>query len=77
MKIQDIILGGIFLIFLYKRDSRLLILLAELFLLISIPLFSLRIFFTAQRLTYFAALFILASILFQISLFIYQKTDKI
>ncbi|OGG10122.1 hypothetical protein A2154_00145 [Candidatus Gottesmanbacteria bacterium RBG_16_43_7] len=65
MKIQDIILGGLALLLIYKRDNRLLITIAMLLLLISIPLFSLRIFFTAQRLTYFAALFIFIAILFQ------------
>jgi len=65
MNLQDIIFLLVVLILLYKRNYKYFIYLGLLSLLISVPLFSFWVFFTAQRLTYYAAAFFLfATILF-------------
>lgn len=66
MKIQDIIFLVTVLILLFKRDSRLFLLTGLSAILISIPLFYLQIFFTAQRLVYYGAFFILVATIIMI-----------
>ncbi len=62
MKIQDIFFFIIFIILLIKRDPRLTAGAGIIFLILSIPLFSFWIFFTAERLTWYAAVFYLLSV---------------
>jgi hypothetical protein len=64
MKPQDIIFIAILLILLFARKPQLIVIAGLTCLFLSIPLFSSWIFFTAQRLTYYAAaFFVVASIL--------------
>ena len=64
MKIQDLFFVIILAVLLYKKNLKLIILSGILFLVLAIPLFGFWIFFTAQRLVYFAALFFLIAALF-------------
>lgn len=65
MKIQDIIFILLLIVLLYKRNQYLFIWCAFGAVLLAIPLFQLQIFFTAQRLMYYAyALILLATLLF-------------
>jgi hypothetical protein len=66
VKIQDILflLGLFFLI--YKKDSRLSLIVGISLLFVAIPLFFLQIFFTAQHLVYYSAAFILLSVFIMI-----------
>jgi hypothetical protein len=66
MKIQDL---GFFLLFglvLWRRNSRLSIIIGLICLILAIPLFKFWIFFTAERLTWYAAAFFAFAILTQI-----------
>lgn len=68
MKIQDVLFFIILLILLWKRDPRFSITLGVVSLLLAIPLFATWTFFTAERLTWYAAaFFFLATILHFIS----------
>lgn len=67
MKIQDIGFLIIFLAVLWTKNSRLTTLIGLFCLVLAIPLFSLWIFFTAQRLVIYAAAFFTLSIIWQIS----------
>ncbi len=61
MKPQDIIFFLLFLLFVYKRNSRWTTIAGIVCLLIAMPLFAKWIFFTAERLTWYAgALFCLS-----------------
>jgi hypothetical protein len=62
MKIQDIGFIVVLLVLLCWRNPKLLIAAGLISLILSIPLFSAWIFFTAQRLTYYAAAFFLVAI---------------
>jgi len=64
MKIQDIIFFIVFALLLFKRDPKLMVIVGLVSLLLSIPLFSFWIFFTAERLTWYAAAFFLTAIIF-------------
>ncbi len=66
MKPQDIIFFIILLVFIYKRNSTWAVFAGLLCLFISIPLFAKWIFFTAERLTWYAAGFFLLAIVIQI-----------
>ena len=57
MKTQDLIFGVIFLLVVLARRQRLAMVVGLLFLGLSIPLFRFWIFFTAERLTWYAAAF--------------------
>lgn len=59
MKPQDILFIIGFLLILYKRNSNLSVAIGILLLILSIPLFSFWIFFTAERLVMYAAAFFL------------------
>ena len=62
MKIQDLIFLIIFILVIIKRDSRLATIIGIACLALSIPLFALYVFFTAEHLVYYAAAFFLLSI---------------
>lgn len=66
MKIQDIIFLILFVVLLYKRDPRWFVGLGMISLIVSVPLFSFWIFFTAERLTWYAGAFLLVSIILQL-----------
>ncbi|MDP3987642.1 MAG: hypothetical protein Q8P80_00675 [Candidatus Levybacteria bacterium] len=61
MKIQDFAFLLVFALLFFRRDPRIFALAGIACLIISIPLFSLWVFFTAERLTWYAAAFFLAS----------------
>ena len=64
MKFQDIIFLIVFLIVILKRDSRLSTVAGIICLILSIPLFALWVFFTAQHLVWYSTAFFLLSIVF-------------
>jgi hypothetical protein len=74
MKPQDILFFLILFFFLYKRNSKWTAIAGLVSLLISIPLFAKWVFFTAERLTWYAAGFFLLAIVLQ--LFYTPKTKK-
>ena len=63
MKIQDVVFILFFVFLVFKRNPRWAVYAGVISLLLSIPLFSLWIFFTAERLTWYAAAFFLISII--------------
>ncbi len=67
MKPQDSIFLIVLLLLIYKRDSRLTAILGIGSLILAIPLFATWTFFTAERLTWYAAGFFLLSIIFALS----------
>jgi len=66
VKIQDLAFFIVFIILLIKRDSKLAAGAGIISLILSIPLFSFWIFFTAERLTWYAAAFFLLSVIFHL-----------
>jgi len=66
MKIQDIVFFIVFISLLIKRDPRLAAGAGIISLILSIPLFSFWIFFTAERLTWYVAAFFLLSVIFHL-----------
>lgn len=69
MKIQDILFIIILVILVWKRNPKFLLIAGILSLILAIPLFKLWVFFTADRLVWYAAgFFALASILLFIKL---------
>jgi len=62
MKPQDLIFFLVLAVLIYFRKSRLAALAGLISLLLSIPLFAFWIFFTAERLTWYAAAFFLLAI---------------
>lgn len=62
MKLQDIIFLIVFVLLILKRNSRLSTIAGIICLALSIPLFALWIFFTAEHLIWYAAAFFLLSI---------------
>lgn len=62
MKPQDILFLLIILVLLWKRNPKYLLIAGLLCLLLSIPLFHFWIFFTAERLVWYAAAFFLTAI---------------
>ncbi|MEK7517982.1 MAG: hypothetical protein AAB583_05505 [Patescibacteria group bacterium] len=63
MKIQDIVFLIVFSILLYKGNPKWMAAAGIISLFLSIPLFSLWIFFTAERLTWYAGAFFVLSII--------------
>lgn len=61
MKIQDVIFFIILAVAAFQRKPKLAAILGLACLILSIPLFSLWVFFTAERLTWYAAAFFLLS----------------
>lgn len=74
MKIQDILFLLILAFLIYKKDSRLSLVFGLGALILSIPLFFLQIFFTAQHLVYYAFFFIFLSIVY--NLIKYENTKS-
>lgn len=66
MKIQDIIFFITLAVLLASRRERLLIWAGLISLILAIPLFAKWIFFTAERLTWYAAAFFFIFILFSL-----------
>lgn len=62
MKIQDILFFALLIFLVYKQNPKLSATFGILALIASIPLFSLWIFFTAERLVWYAAAFLLLCI---------------
>ena len=66
MKIQDIgfliILTGV----LFLRNAKIAVLIGLAYLVLAIPLFAKWVFFTAERLTWYAAAFFLAAVIIHI-----------
>jgi len=73
MKIQDFGFIIVAILLIYKRNPRWLVIGGLICLILSIPLFSVWIFFTAQRLTYYAAAFFLMAILLYLILYRTKK----
>lgn len=63
MKVQDTFFFAVFLLLLLKRNPRLYAFAGLLCLILAIPLFTSWIFFTAERLTWYAGAFLAASAL--------------
>ncbi len=61
MKIQDILFFITFGLLLHRRDPKLFAIFGALAFILAIPLFSLLVFFTAERLTWYAGAFFLAA----------------
>jgi hypothetical protein len=55
MKVQDIAFGLLFLFVIWRRNSKLAVILGLVCLILAMPLFKFWIFFTAERLTWYAA----------------------
>lgn len=66
MKIQDILFFLVFAFAVWKRNPKLAVIIGLTLLIASIPLFSFWIFFTAERLTWYAAGFFLLAIMFNL-----------
>jgi hypothetical protein len=66
MKPQDIAFFVVFILLLYKNNPRLAAGVGILCLLIAMPLFAKWVFFTAERLTWYAAAFFMQSIIFHL-----------
>ncbi len=64
MKIQDIIFFLVSIFLIYKKNPRWMVIAGLISLVLSIPLFSFWIFFTAERLTWYTAGFFLSAIIF-------------
>lgn len=67
MKIQDVIFLIVLGVVLFKHSPKLTAFFGILCLIAAIPLFSLWVFFTAQRLVWYAAAFFLLSAFFTLS----------
>lgn len=66
MKIHDIIFGIVFVIILIKRRSQIAALAGIGCLLLAMPLYAKWIFFTAQRLVWFAAAFFSLALIIEV-----------
>lgn len=66
MKVQDVVFVLVFVYLFYKRNPAFPALAGIISLLLAIPLFTFWIFFTAERLTWYAAGFFLLAIVFNL-----------
>jgi len=66
MKIQDLFFLIVLAVLFFKKDSKLFLIFGLGSLILSIPLFYLQIFFTAQRLVYYGFAFIFLAVIFMI-----------
>lgn len=64
MKIQDIVFLIVLLYLLLKHNPRLAAIVGIICLVLSIPLFAFWVFFTAERLTWYAGAYFLLAIIF-------------
>lgn len=62
LKIQDLVFFLVFLLALWRKHNRFSAVICLVCLIVSISLFKLQIFYTAERLTWYAAGFILLSV---------------
>jgi len=65
MKIQDILFLIVLLLLLWKHNARLITYVGLGCIVIAIPLFALHVFFTAERLIWYAGAFFLLTIILQ------------
>lgn len=72
MKIQDILFFIVFASIMYIRKPRIAVLTGIACLLASIPLFSFWVFFTAERLTWYATAFFLSVVI----MLLFQVKEK-
>lgn len=63
MKPQDLLLLAILIFFLWKNNKNWTVAAGLILIAVSIPLFARHIFFTAEHLVYFAALYILVAVI--------------
>ena len=75
MKPQDIAFFIVLLLLLFKHNEKLSTIAGLICLFISIPLFGLWVFFTAERLTWYAGAFFLLSIIINLFNIKTQKKD--
>ncbi len=61
MKPQDILFFIAFIVFIVLRKPKPLVILGLICMIVSIPLFSSWVFFTAQRLVYYSVVFLTAA----------------
>ncbi len=73
MKLQDIIFFIVLLFFIFKRNSKWPTIAGLVSLFVSIPLFAKWIFFTAERLTWYAAGFFFLAVLLEMG---FKKVSK-
>ena len=73
MKPQDLVFFTVLAILIWKRNARLAVALGLLALLLAIPLFASWTFFTAERLTWYAASFFLLAIIFYLWQFLKRE----
>lgn len=66
MKIQDIVFFALFALLVYKQSPKWSATFGLLSLLVSIPLFTFWVFFTAERLIFYSAAFFLLATLTQL-----------
>lgn len=66
IKIQDLAFILVFLLVVWRRNIKLAVVIGLGCLVLAIPLFKFWIFFTAERLTWYAAAFFTLGILFQL-----------
>jgi len=66
MKIQDIVFFAALVLLIIKHNPKIAVFCGLVCLVLSIPLFSFWIFFTAERLVWYAAAFILLAIVFDL-----------
>jgi hypothetical protein len=76
MKIQDVIFVMVFILLMLFRKERWFLYVGLACFIVAIPLFSLWIFFTADRLTWYGVAFIFVYLLIQMYLF-RQKVARI
>lgn len=73
MKVQDLIFGLFFLFVAWRQSEKLAVILGLSFLLAAALLFGFSIFFTAERLSWYAAAFFAQAITFQLMKAIKEK----
>jgi hypothetical protein len=76
MKPQDIIFFTLFLALIAMRKFEHLLILGLFCIVLSIPLFSLWIFFTAERMTWYASVCIVMSIFYLLLRFYRYETEE-
>ena len=64
MKIQDLLFLAILIILVFKKNPKFFVTAGLMCLLFSMPLFSFWVFFTAERLVWYAFVFLLLAVLF-------------
>lgn len=72
MKIQDVFFFIVFAFLIWKRDPRWSVVAGLISLIVAIPLFATWTFFTAEHLTWYAAAFLLLSVVF----YLWQQSSK-